>query len=242
MMAADLHAALRGLPVAPLAAIAPGAVLVLAPHPDDESLGCGGLIAACCAAGRPPLVAIMTDGAASHPHSRQWPAPRLRARRQREARDAVACLGLAPDRLAFLGLPDAAAPHDGPVFAHIAARLARLATTHGCTTVFAPWRMDPHCDHEATWKMGMAVRDLCGLRLLAYPVWGWLLPPGRDLDHPPPRGMRLDITAHRAAKARAVSMHQSQYGGLITDDPDGFHLPDSLLAALVTDFEVFVHP
>ncbi|GCE88946.1 hypothetical protein MSKU15_0547 [Komagataeibacter diospyri] len=241
MKAADLHAALRDLPVTPLAAIAPGTALILAPHPDDESLGCGGLIAACCAAGQPPLVVIMTDGAASHPHSRQWPAVRLRAKRQCEARDAVACLGLAPDRLVFLGLPDAAAPHEGAVFDQMAARLAHLAATHGCTTVFAPWRADPHCDHEAAWKMGVAVRRLCGLTLLAYPVWGWLLPPDRDLDHDPPRGMRLDITAHLAAKARAISRHESQYGGLITDDPDGFRLPDTLLAALVTDFEVFIH-
>ncbi|HTI01677.1 MAG TPA: PIG-L family deacetylase, partial [Acidisoma sp.] len=39
--------------------------LILAPHPDDETLGCGGLIAQCCAAGMPPHVAIMTDGSHS---------------------------------------------------------------------------------------------------------------------------------------------------------------------------------
>ncbi|MBV1823987.1 PIG-L deacetylase family protein [Komagataeibacter oboediens] len=242
MKAATMHAALRELPLAPLSAIAPGTVMVLAPHPDDESLGCGGLIAACCAAGMPPVVVIMTDGAASHPNSRQWPAPRLRAKRQQEARNAVACLGLPPDRLVFLGLPDAAAPHDGPVFADMATRLAHLATARDCTTLLVPWRADPHCDHEAAWKMGVAVQRLCGAMLLAYPVWGWLLPDEMDLDHAPPRGLRLDITAHRATKARAIGMHESQYGGLITDDPDGFHLPDRLLDALVTDYEVFVQP
>ncbi|MCE2563562.1 PIG-L deacetylase family protein [Komagataeibacter sp. FNDCF1] len=240
MKAACLHDALRALPVAPLSAVAGGTVMVLAPHPDDESLGCGGLVAACCAAGNPPLVVIVTDGTASHPNSRAWPAARLRMQRQREALDATGSLGLPAGRVVFLDLPDAAAPHHGPDFDHAVARLAALATDYGCTAVFAPWRLDPHCDHEATWKMGMALRQRCGLVLWAYPVWGWLIPADRELDHGPPVGLRLDISRYRAAKARAVGLHASQYGGLITDAPDGFSLPAELLAVIITDFEVFI--
>ena len=73
-----------------------GTCLILAPHPDDESLGCGGLIAACVAAGRPPLVAVLTDGAGSHPNSRTYPPDRLRAVRAQEVRTAVGMLGLPP--------------------------------------------------------------------------------------------------------------------------------------------------
>ena len=69
-------------------------LLVLAPHPDDESLGCGGLIAESCARGRDVHVAILTDGTGSHPSSPSYPAPRLRALRQREALAAVEALGL----------------------------------------------------------------------------------------------------------------------------------------------------
>ena len=54
-----------------------GGALVLAPHPDDESLGTGGLIAACVAEGRRVHVAVVSDGAASHPGSRAWPPARL---------------------------------------------------------------------------------------------------------------------------------------------------------------------
>ncbi|GBQ79882.1 hypothetical protein AA13595_0149 [Gluconacetobacter johannae DSM 13595] len=240
MKAGLVQDAFRALPFRPLDRIVPGTALVLAPHADDESLGCGGLIAACCAAGRPPLVAIVTDGAASHPHSRAWPPARLRARRQAEARHAVSLLGLAPARIVFLGLPDAAAPHEGPAFDRAVETLAGLAARHACGTVLAPWRHDPHCDHEAAWKMGVALRQSGGLSLLAYPVWGWLIAPDTELDQRPPQGMRLDIARYLTVKAEAIGAHESQHGGLIGDDPTGFRLPDTLLSAFDVPFEVFL--
>ena len=82
--AGNLHRAWRALPEGQLDdIIGSGTCLVLAPHPDDESLGCGGLIAACVAANRPPLVVVLTDGAGSHPGSVAYPPDRLRAARKR---------------------------------------------------------------------------------------------------------------------------------------------------------------
>src|ERR1700722_17819790 len=72
----------------------PGCGLILAPHPDDESLGCGGLIAAGCHARRAPIVAILTDGAMSHPGSKAYPGERLVRLREAEARGAASLLGL----------------------------------------------------------------------------------------------------------------------------------------------------
>ncbi len=238
--AGTLHHGFRALPLAPLDRIVPGTALVLAPHPDDESLGCGGLIAEACRAGRPPLVVVATDGAGSHPNSPTWPAPRLRDRREAETRDAVACLGLPPGRLAFLRLADTQAPREGPAFERAVDRLAALATTHGCDTILAPWRHDPHCDHEAAWRMAEALAARGGQRLLAYPVWGWLIPPDTMLDAPEPEGWRLPIGPHLQAKARAIRSHRTQYGALITDDPDGFRLPPALLSVFEAPFEVFL--
>ncbi|MBB2155780.1 PIG-L family deacetylase [Gluconacetobacter diazotrophicus] len=242
MKAGRLQHAFRGLPVRKLADIVPGRALILAPHPDDESLGCGGLIAACCAAGRPPAVVIITDGAASHPASRAWPAPRLKRLREAEATEAARRLGLDAEWLTFLGLPDAAAPHDGPAFDAAPDRLADIARQQGCTTILAPWRHDPHCDHEATWKMGVALYRRLGIALLAYPVWGWTIAPDTELDCTEATGMRLDISAYRDAKRQAILAHRSQYGGLITDDPQGFQLPPDLLSAFETAFETFLMP
>jgi LmbE family N-acetylglucosaminyl deacetylase len=245
-----LRAAERELPlVRDLdALLGPGATaLVLAPHPDDESVGCGGLLAACAEAGRQAVVVVVSDGTGSHPNSRAWPAPRLAALRQAETRTAVAALGLDPERaLHFLGLPDRAVPSaDAGVVAAIL-----KAAPPGPLTVLATWRHDPHADHTACFALAeAAVRARpAGTRLLAYPVWGWSFAypiagfprPEEPLLAVPPRGLGLDITRHLPAKRRAVAAHASQLGGLIDDDPGGFRLPPEALALAFRPVEWFL--
>jgi LmbE family N-acetylglucosaminyl deacetylase len=210
--------------------------LILAPHPDDESLGCGGLIAACCQRGRPPFVVILTDGAASHPGSTEYPPDRLRAVRAQEARRAVAALGLTPDNLAFFSYPDTALPI-GP---EVSARVARLAQEQGCTVMLAPWLYDPHCDHEAAAIIAREAAQLAQCRLLSYPVWGWLLPPDQQIPVDTVAGYRVPIPAYLQAKQSAVAAHASQYSGLIDDSPNGFRLPRELLAVFERPYEVFL--
>jgi LmbE family N-acetylglucosaminyl deacetylase len=112
-------AAARELPVLPpeaLPELAPA--LVLAPHPDDESLACGGLIAALATQGLPVRVVALSDGSASHPGSRRFPPMRLRGRREVELLAAVGELGLGPAAVRFLRLPDSRVPRRGePGFA-----------------------------------------------------------------------------------------------------------------------------
>jgi len=240
MRAKEAQAAMRALPLGDLDSIVgAGTVLILAPHADDESLGCGGLIAECCARGRPPVVLILTDGVGSHPNSRAYPPDRLRATREAEARRAVASLGLAADRIGFLALPDTAAPHDGPPFERAVATVSAHARAAGCTAIAASWRYDPHCDHLAAHCIAAAVAQATGMRHIAYPVWGWTLPPDEIVDGDI-RGFRLDVARHLPAKRRAIAAHRSQIGGLITDDPSGFQLPAHLLSIFDDAHEVFL--
>jgi len=240
--AADIFARLRALPLVGVDTIADnGAVMVLAPHADDESLGCGGLIIELAAKGRPPVIVIVTDGTGSHPLSRTYPPARLRALREREALQAVTILGLPAERLHFLRLRDTATPQCGPEFNSTVTAVANLMRDNGCRMLCAPWLYDPHCDHEGAQLIARAVTKRTGAELLSYPVWGWLLADETPLPDSLLEGWRLDIPQkHLALKRRAIAAHASQYSDLITDDPNGFRLPANLLSVFDQPYEVFL--
>ena len=73
----------------PEAARTLGRTVVVAPHADDESLACGGLLALLARQGVEAHVVVVTDGAASHPGSAMFPPARLAAVREAESRAAV---------------------------------------------------------------------------------------------------------------------------------------------------------
>lgn len=92
-------------------------ILVVAPHPDDESLGAAGLIARSIASGYEVRVVLMTCGdgfksAAQAFTGKKNPLPedylRMGRARQQETLKAMAVLGLPPDKVTFLGYPDSA--------------------------------------------------------------------------------------------------------------------------------------
>jgi LmbE family N-acetylglucosaminyl deacetylase len=234
-------AGMAALPLTDLdAIIGPGAPFILAPHPDDESLGCGGLIAEACRRGRHPTVAILTDGSMSHPNSVAYPTERLVPLREEETRRAVAELGLPPGHVHFLRAKDGAAPQRGAAMLALAETLARLARERRAGVMLTTWEHDPHPDHLAANIVAREAARIAGLRLLRYPVWGWTLPLRNWLPRTPIVGHRLAMGQHLPAKRRAIAAHVSQYTDLIADDPRGFRLPDRLLSALDQPWEVFL--
>jgi LmbE family N-acetylglucosaminyl deacetylase len=243
MMVREYMRAAERLPLKGISGVFPrGGALVLAPHPDDESLGCGGLIATLTARGRPVRIVVMSDGAGSHPNSRRFPADALRAMRRSEAEEAVALLGAGVPH--FLNWPDGAVPASGTQFEIAVAQVTALAKGFG--TIVATSGLDPHIDHVSTSLIAREAAWRLGIRILVYPVWSWryLYPEMMPIEPmsvtSPPQGMRLDVSANLDLKRRAVMAHRSQTTRLIDDDPDGFILTPAALSVLLRPYEVFL--
>lgn len=206
-----------------------GALVVLAPHPDDETLGCGSFLAEAADLGVDCTVICVTDGRLSHPNSRLWPKDRLVALRQRELEDAMALLG--PIRIRHLGFADCAAPTGGPAVDTVSGMVPEGAL------FLSTWAGDPHIDHRSCASLASAVAARRpDLRHLAYPIWGRVKP---DLPFPQ-TGWRLDT--FRPEKTAALACHASQMTGLIHDDPDGFSMEPALQHLFLTEPEVFLAP
>lgn len=222
-------------------ALAP--LLVVAPHPDDETLGVGGLIALLSRRGLRVDVLLISDGAASHPGSPSHPPARLAALRRQEIEAALRALGVDPgEHLHSLDLSDGAIPaahEDG--FAAAAWRIRRLIEATGPAVVLLPWRDDPHPDHRATFALADAA--LAGLdrpsRRLEYPVW--LLVRTEDGALPAPgAGFRIAIGDALPAKRRAIMAHVSQTTPLIDDAEESYCLTPETLAPFLRPVEVFI--
>ncbi|MCB2379380.1 PIG-L family deacetylase [Hymenobacter sp. BT635] len=221
-----------------------GPTVVIIPHPDDESLGCGGLLALLAQAGLPVWCLLISDGRMSHPHSVKFPPAARQALREQELRDALRKLGLDSHLLHTLALPDGSVP--GPEQATGAAavgEIRRFLRQAGAQTILCPWRRDPHPDHRATSQLVQAALQELPQppRLLEYLVWAWERAAPADLPRPDEVvGWRLDIRPVLAQKQRAIAAHHSQLTNLIDDDPGGFQLSEQMLAHFAQPFEVYL--
>lgn len=205
-----------------------GSPLVVAPHPDDEVLGVGGLLATL---GRGDIVAV-TDGEASHPESTVYSRAELAAVRRHESGLALGRLGLPLARVHRLGQADGGIDED--VVA--AALTAWLYPGRWC---LATWRGDGHPDHEA---VGRAAARACadtGARLLEYPVWTWHWARPGDPRVPWRRARAVALSdAARAAKSAAIDAFRSQIAPIGPDPADAAILPATTLVRFRRPFEV----
>jgi LmbE family N-acetylglucosaminyl deacetylase len=174
----------------PLALSTGGILLVLAPHPDDEALGCGALLARRTAAGEHSVVAYFTNGEGSHSGHPTLLAPELAALRQAEARRAMEGIGIPAGNLRFLGAPDgrlnSLSQEEKQAWV---ARLRDLLGDVRPSELMLPCRDDGSSEHEAMFSL--VIRALAGLppappRVLEFPVWSWWSPRhlGRVVGNP----------------------------------------------------------
>jgi N-acetylglucosamine malate deacetylase 1 len=193
-------------------ALSPGPWLVIAPHMDDESLGCGMLLAQRDAA-QSVHVIFATDGSRSPPLSPDDRALNGLVRlRQEEARSALAELGVPEGAVEFLGLPDGALNnHSGLLQSTLKARILELQPVH----TLVPFRYDRHPDHLAVNRVVTRLRseERIQSQVWEYFVYSqWRLLPSGDVRTYVRQEDLFWTFSETAAKRklRAVERHRSQ--------------------------------
>lgn len=164
-------------------------VLVLAAHPDDESMGCAGTMALLSAGGARIDVVYASDGEGTRGSSA--PAEVTAAARRGEAQEACRLLGARPPR--FLGHPDRRLEH---AVAPLAEALREVLAETRPQMVLAPWFLDAHPDHRALTAV-LADADVpADVEVWGFEVWT-PLPPTR----------LVDITSVADTKRAALAVH-----------------------------------
>ncbi len=172
--------------------------VVVAPHPDDEVLAVGGLMAELAGLGRPVAVVAVTDGKGSHPGSTAWPRSRLAHRRVGETEAALAALGVEA-LMMRLGLPDGGIAQHSEALIDLLQHLLMPGDV-----VFTTWRWDGHPDHEATALATLAATSALGARMVEVPVWGWHWAPVGDTRMPWAQACIVPLTPDAVRRKQAA--------------------------------------
>jgi len=213
--------------------IAPqGTILIIAPHPDDETFGCGMAMAAAADRLRKIAIVLLTDGEGSHPNSPHYQRDRLVALRSTEFADALKILvPTTKVDVLRMHLPDGNSRYDRSVLGRVVAFAHRRQTA----AVWSTWRGDPHCDHETAGLLASDVAKSLAVPLWSFAVWG------RFGDRSVPARL---TTFHDATmmerKRKAIAAYRSQTDRRVVDDPSGFTMPPALVRHFAAHPELFI--
>lgn len=181
-------------------------LVVVAPHPDDEVLACGALMAMHAARGGEVVIVAVTDGEGSHGEGSGMNRVELAARRRRERLQGLMQLGLEQPSVHALAL------RDGQV--QTQAMLLRgwlLFFLRPGDVVVSTWECDGHPDHDTTGRITRQTCSHLGCRFLAAPVWMWHWAAAADARVPWQRLQRLDLGAQAwSRKQAALAAHVTQ--------------------------------
>lgn len=209
--------------------------VIVAPHPDDEILGFGGLMQHLAHLGRAMKLISVTDGSASHPGSREWSVDRLSVIRPQESAEAVKRLDVPLQSLQWVrgGFADSA----------VATQEVQLVTyleryLRPTDVVFCTWRHDGHADHEAVGRACAVATAAVGAQLHEVPIWAWHWADPEDPRLPWDRARKILLAPETIARKRhAAHAFASQLHG---DPSIGLApvLPPPVLERLMQPFEV----
>lgn len=212
--------------VIPISALGP--VLIASPHPDDETLGCGGLIARCAGIACPVSVLLMTNGEGSHPGDTAW-QEKLGNIRKREQHRALKALGLKKPDIIPLALSDGGLEQlSDEMYERVVAVIQDVIQSRRIRTVFVPAIDDRHADHQQTARfLAEAVSKLPVAHFFSYQIW----PPEQRPTQVTANEVeyRLNISDIVGVKRRAIRKHQSQLAPIDSAHTEGFRMPQELM-------------
>jgi len=189
-------------------------VLVVSPHPDDETLGCGGTLARLGRAGAEIWVVFVTDGRASHPSHPILRPLDIKERRKSEARVSLGILGVAWDHVTMLDAVDGTlASLSNSEARTIEDLLSSEFQRTAPDAVFLPCRHDGSTEHDATFLLVTSAMRKSGKRprIMEFPVWAWHNP--LRLIEPLIKGRKVWrslFTELRSTKVAAISSYATQ--------------------------------
>lgn len=209
----------------------PGLVVVAA-HPDDETLGLGATIAQLVASGVPVRVVSVSDGGGAQPGATSSGRIRMETTRRHELSRAARVLGVPAPR--SLGLPDGLlADHQNKITDSLVDMLGAVGAPPWCA---ATWRGDGHPDHEAVGRAAAAACERTGATLLEYPIWMWHWATPTDWAVPWDRAHAIPVSNWaRIRKRDAAQCFRSQFGASPASPPV---LPPFVLPRLMAVGEV----
>jgi LmbE family N-acetylglucosaminyl deacetylase/SAM-dependent methyltransferase len=215
------------------------ALVVVAAHPDDETLGVAGLMHTVAARGGRVIVVVATDGENSHPGSPTHTPDDLRSVRRGEVRQALDTVCPAAS-VAFLGHTDGGLDAvQTRLTGEIEALVRTVGTPRSRTLVVSPWTGDAHRDHRIAGEAARAVARHLGVRYRAYPIWLWHW---GTADDPPWGHIELvPLSAEtRRAKVDALAAHRSQTAALSGAPGDEPIVSGRMLQHFTRGFETLI--
>ena len=182
-------------------------MVILAPHPDDETLGCGGLIARRISEGRRVVVVVITDGRAllrrfgiaANPSEAE-----VSAMRKDETRRSVEILGGAASEIWFLDFEnERLVGQKAEALARITALLKELAPSE----VYFPSPFEGHAEHVVTNEIARAACAATACPATFEFIVN--LKRGTSIESLPRRLQPVDVSAHRDRERRALAQFRS---------------------------------
>lgn len=216
--------------------------VIIAPHPDDETFACGGLIAHKKHLGAAVQVLFLSRGEGAHRNCCATSEQTIGDARRRLAEEACSHIGLQPGDLLWCDFLDGAIPgKTDPLFAEAASRLSKILCDCTPTEVFTPLLQDCWSDHRRATELVLAATALaqCTIKMYFYPVWMWRNLRLRDLGQLKGwQALRLDIRPVRENKQAAIRQYLAAINPACGVPYCG-NLPSGFLNPFHKDYEIF---